>query len=95
MKNRKFTVILLPDQGIYQVFFPHYPTCFTWGETVEEALAKAKEALELHLDGIAESDGDPVEDYVHPSHVVIGEVEAAVPDKLLEPVKTKAKASSR
>ena len=54
MPAKKFTVILLPDDESYQVVFPHYPGCITFGETVEEALSNAKEAIELHLEGEAE-----------------------------------------
>ena len=50
MPLRKTTVFLLPDEDAYQVVFPHYPNCVTAGETVEEALANAKEAIELLLE---------------------------------------------
>ena len=37
MAQRKFTVILLPDEEGYHVLFPDYPGCVTQGRTVEEA----------------------------------------------------------
>lgn len=49
MPKQKFTVILLPDEDCYQVFFPHYPDCITFGVSVPEALQRAQEALELTL----------------------------------------------
>ena len=50
MHQQKFTVILWPlDEGGYQAFFPYYPNSITDGDTVEEALANAKEAIESIL----------------------------------------------
>ena len=84
MPAKKFTVILLPDDDSYQVVFPHYPGCITFGETVEEALSNAKEAIELHLEGEAEKGADPVPPNAHVQHTVVGEVEAEVPESLLQ-----------
>jgi predicted RNase H-like HicB family nuclease len=83
--KRKFTVILLPlDEGGYQAYFPDYPGCITVGDTVDEALKYAKEAMELYLEAEADRGGDPVPEYVHVSHVVVGEVDVEVPDSLIE-----------
>lgn len=84
MAQRKFTVILLPDEGKYHVVFPDYPGCTTQGATVAEALCMAKEAMELYLEVEAERGGDPVPAYVHVPHVVVGEVDVEVPDSLIE-----------
>ncbi len=84
MPLKKFTVILLPDEDAYQVVFPHYPNCITQGESIEEALTNAKEAIELVLEVEAEQGADPVPLNAHVSHVVIGEIEAEVPDSLVE-----------
>jgi predicted RNase H-like HicB family nuclease len=81
---RKFTVILLPDEGSYHVVFPDYPGCITQGPNVEEALHMAKEAMELYLEVEAERGGDPVPENVHVPHVVVGEVDIEVPDSLIE-----------
>ena len=86
MAQRKFTVVLLPlPTGGYQVYFPDYPNCITVGDTVDEALGHAKEAMELLLKAEAEHGGGPVPEYVHAPHVVIGEMEVEVPDSLMEP----------
>ena len=84
MVKRKFTVFLLPDDDGYQVVFPHYPNCTTCGDTVEEALEMAKEAIELVLEVEAEQGADPIPPNAHVSHVVVGEIEAEVPDSLIE-----------
>ena len=82
MARQKFTVFLLPDGDGYQVCFPHYPNCITWGKTVTEALTNAKEAIEMVLDYEAEIGWDPVPPNVHVDHVVIGEIEAEIPDSM-------------
>ena len=84
MPLKKFTVILLPDEDAYQVVFPHYPNCITQGESIEEALANAKEAIELLLEWEAEQGADPVPANAHVSHVVLREIEAEVPESLIE-----------
>ncbi|HEU0020452.1 MAG TPA: type II toxin-antitoxin system HicB family antitoxin [Dehalococcoidia bacterium] len=84
MARKKMTVILLPDEDNYQVIFPHYSNCVTFGATIEEALANAKEAIELLLEAEAETTDLPFPDNAHVGHLVVGEIEAEVPDKLLE-----------
>ena len=84
MSIRRFTVILLPqDDGGYQVFFPYYPNCTTDGDSVEEALANGKDALEGLLITESKHGGDKVEDYVLAPHVVVAEVDIEVPASLL------------
>jgi len=47
----KYTVILVPEEeGGYSVEVPALPGCFTQGETRDEAISMAKEAIELYLD---------------------------------------------
>ena len=42
----KFNVILEPDEGVgFNVIIPALDGCFTQGETEEEALENAKEAI--------------------------------------------------
>ena len=50
MPLQKFTVFLMSQEDGYQVIVPHYPNCTTEGDTVEEALANAQEAIALWLD---------------------------------------------
>ena len=44
------------DDG-YSIYFPDIPGCISWGETITEAQAMARDALELHLYGM-EQDGE-------------------------------------
>ncbi len=47
----RYTVILVPEEeGGYSVEVPALPGCYTQGETRKEAIAMAKEAIELYLE---------------------------------------------
>jgi predicted RNase H-like HicB family nuclease len=49
-------VILIPDEtGGYVVEVPSLPGCYSQGETVDEALANIKEAIELHIEDMREA----------------------------------------
>lgn len=58
---RVYTVVLIPDEemGGYSVEVPALPGCLTQGDTLREALANAREAIECHIQGLAQ-DGEPV-----------------------------------
>jgi predicted RNase H-like HicB family nuclease len=50
--RQTYTILLIPgesDEGGYWVKVPALPGCVAQGETVEEALANAKEAIEAYL----------------------------------------------
>lgn len=53
----RYTVLLTPDleSGGYTVTVPSLPGCVTDGETVEEALARARESIALYLRGEGEA----------------------------------------
>jgi len=47
----KYTIILVPEEeGGYSVEVPALPGCYTQGETRDEAISMAKEAIELYLE---------------------------------------------
>ncbi len=55
-----YPVVLHKDKtSDYGVTVPDLPGCFSAGKTVDEALAMAKEAIELHLEGLTD-EGQPV-----------------------------------
>ena len=57
---REYEVVLSPEpEGGYSVFVPELPSVATQGETREEALAMAKEAIEGYLEVMRE-DGLPL-----------------------------------
>lgn len=41
-------------EGGYTVIVPSLPGCVTYGETIEEAIAMAKEAIELYVESLRE-----------------------------------------
>ena len=50
----KFSVILEPaEEGGFNVSIPALDGCFTQGETEEEALQNAREAILCYLEGLA------------------------------------------
>lgn len=52
----RYTVILTPepDGSAVNATVPAMPGVFTWGRTSDEALASAREAIELHLESFVE-----------------------------------------
>jgi predicted RNase H-like HicB family nuclease len=66
-----FKVILEPDDtGGYVVSCPSIPGCYSQGETIDEALANIKEAIELCLEDM-QAHGEEAPD---PSRVLVGSV---------------------
>ena len=85
MKKQRVTVILYPEEGGgYTAFLPLFPSCTTQGDTAEDALRMAKDALQLAL---AEPTDDDIEclELSYAPHVVVGEVMVDVPAKLRSP----------
>lgn len=61
-----FALNIIPSEaGGYVVTVPALPGCATQGETYEEAIAMAKEAIELYLEVMAE-DGEQIPDALIP-----------------------------
>ncbi len=55
-----YPIVIHKDKSSdYGVIVPDLPGCFSAGSTTDEALAMAKEAIELHLEGLIE-EGLPV-----------------------------------
>ena len=58
--ERTYTVVLMSEAtGGYSVFVPALPGCYSQGETMAEAVAMARESIELFL-AMLEDDGDPL-----------------------------------
>lgn len=82
----RYTVVLTPkpdgsDGSAYNVVVPALPGCFTWGETVEHALAMAHDAIATYLDG------EPAADFSAPAGSIVAEiaVEVDAADGVLRP----------
>jgi predicted RNase H-like HicB family nuclease len=71
--TRTYTLVLLPDthEGGYSVVVPALPGCFTQGDTLEQAVENAREAITLHILCLA-ADGEPIPDETeHPQLLAI------------------------
>jgi antitoxin HicB len=55
---RQYTVVLTPyaEQGGYTVTAPALPGCITEGGSVEEALAMARDAIDLYIESLVAHD---------------------------------------
>lgn len=58
---RKYTIILEPDteEGGYTVIVPALPGCITQGETIQECIERAQEAIAGYIESLVMS-GEPV-----------------------------------
>jgi len=73
MGGYHYTIILHPDteQGVYGVTVPVLPGCVTQGNSIEDAISMAKEAISLHIEGML-ADGEPVpQESEHPQALTI------------------------
>ena len=53
MKTLLYRVILRPEpEGGYTALVPSLPGCITYGEDVSEAVAMAREAIELYVESL-------------------------------------------
>ena len=70
----RYSVVLLPNpaEAIYTVVVPELPGVTTQGANVEDALANAREAIEVHLEGLA-IDGEQIPEETEP--VIFARVE--------------------
>jgi predicted RNase H-like HicB family nuclease len=66
MASHRYTVILEPEEaGGYHAFCPALKGLHTYGATMDEAIANAREAIELYLEDLkASGEPVPVEEFV-------------------------------
>jgi antitoxin HicB len=74
---RTYTIILEQDleEGGYTVTVPALPGCITQGETVEECLERAREAIEGFIESL-KADGEPVPEETVPPQMLTVHVAA-------------------
>ncbi|MBA2392001.1 MAG: type II toxin-antitoxin system HicB family antitoxin [Ktedonobacteraceae bacterium] len=77
MSNYRYTIILHPDQeeGGYTVTVPALPGCITQGDTMDEAIAMAKDAIRLHIESLI-AEGQPVPQEDEPPQAITIDVAA-------------------
>ena len=82
--TRQYTIFLDPDfeDGGYTVTVPALPGCVTQGETIEQCIERAKEAIEGHIEALSDS-GQPVpEETIRPQAITL-----SIPDLARESVR--------
>ena len=52
MKILNYRILLREEEGGYTVLVPSLPGCVTYGDTMDEAVSMAKEAIELYLESL-------------------------------------------
>jgi antitoxin HicB len=68
-----YSILLEPDpsEGGYTVTVPALPGVVMQGESIEQAIAMAKEAIQCHIEGLL-ADGEPVpEERQHPQTIIV------------------------
>lgn len=54
MRTLRYRVRIRPEtDGTYTAIVPSLPGCLTFGDTIEEALLMAKEAIEAYIESLA------------------------------------------
>lgn len=59
MRKLTYLAVLEETKDGFGVYFPDLPGCASFGDSIEDAAAKATEALELHIYGM-EKDNDEI-----------------------------------
>ena len=75
--TRKYTIILEPDTevGGYTVTVPTLPGCITQGETVEQCIERAQEAIAGYIESLL-ADGEPVPEEIERPQMITIDVAA-------------------
>lgn len=62
MESHTYRILLAKEpEGGYTVNVPALPGCITFGETVDDAIEHAKEAISLYIESL-EAHGEPIPD---------------------------------
>lgn len=74
---KRYTLLLIPDteEGGYTVRVPALPGCITEGDTLEEVIANAREAVVGWIES-AEKHGEPIPEETAPPQVITIDVAA-------------------
>ena len=68
--GRSYTVLLIPQEGGYAVEVPALPGCLTQGTNIEQALERAREAIQGHIEAL-ESEGEPIPEETEPPRLAV------------------------
>jgi predicted RNase H-like HicB family nuclease len=75
--SSRYTVLIYPDDGAYSVTVPALPGCVTWGQTLDEAVASARDAIEGHLAALRETGQEVPEEDASPIVLTVDLAETA------------------
>lgn len=77
MPERRYTIVLDPDpeEGGYTVLVPALPGCVTQGETEEQCVERAREAIAAYVESLR-ARGLPVPEETEPPRLVAVSVAA-------------------
>jgi len=81
MKTFAYTILIHPadpDEGGFWVEVPALPGCVTQGETVEECVERAREAIEGHLEALTKA-GQPIPIEQQPTTASLATVRVNLP----------------
>jgi predicted RNase H-like HicB family nuclease len=71
VRDDRYTILLTPEEGGYTVTVPALPGIATESDTLEEAIAMARDAIRLYIeDLVANGETVPIEDN-HPQAIVV------------------------
>jgi antitoxin HicB len=77
--QREYTYTVLldpdPDSGTWTVTVPALPGVVTQGDSIEDAIAQAKDAIQVPIEGLL-ADGEPIPEEREPPQVVTVRVAA-------------------
>jgi antitoxin HicB len=70
----RYSVVLLPEEdGRFTVTVPALPGCVTYGNSVEHALERVRDAIQQYVASL-ESHGEPLPEEYAPAQVTLVEV---------------------
>ena len=74
---RQYTIILEPDseEGGYTVTVPALPGCITQGDTIEQCIERAREAITGYIESLR-AEGEPVPEETERPQMITIEVAA-------------------
>ena len=79
MTSLTYTLRIEPaEEGGYSVFVPALPGCFTQGDSYEEAVAMAQEAVEGYLEALAKA-GEPIPPEPQPTAALTTSIRVRAP----------------
>lgn len=82
----RYSVVLVHgEESGFSVLVPELPGCITEGESIDQALANARDAIAVHLAGLA-ADGEPIPEEREAPILTQVEVDLSLPSASQVPI---------